>query len=70
MKGVVSPGLGSECRPTGWTRGIFFAALGLFVTAHAQDRVRNDLSDPAKRQLHEQAKALPGARQAGACAST
>lgn len=65
MKGVVSPDLGTGSRPRGWTRGIFFAFAGLLVVMHAQDRVRNDLSDPAKRELHEHAKALPGARQAG-----
>lgn len=65
MKGVASPDSGNGCRPTGRARAFLFAAVGLFVTLHAQDRVRNDLSDPAKRKLHEHAKALPGARQAG-----
>ena len=65
MKGVVSPGLGNEGGPRRWTRGIFAAAIGLLLVVHAQDRVRNDLADPAKRKLHEHAKALPGARQAG-----
>jgi len=65
MKGVVSPDLGNGSGPRRWTRGIFAAAIGLLVVVHAQDRVRNDLADPAKWKLHEHAKALPGARQAG-----
>jgi hypothetical protein len=65
MKGVVSPDLGNGSGPRRWTCGFLAAALGLFVVVHAQDRVHNDLADPAKRKLHEHAKALPGARQAG-----
>lgn len=65
MKQAPPPDLGNVRRPTGWSRGILFAAAGFLAVVHAQDRVRNDLSDPAKRELHEHAKALPGAKQAG-----
>jgi hypothetical protein len=65
MKGRPPPNLETGSRSNRRSRGIVFAAVALFVTIHAQERVRNDLSDPAKRQLHEHAKALPGARQAG-----
>jgi hypothetical protein len=65
MKRVESQEHGKRSRPAGGIRISFFAAIGLFVGVHAQDRVRNDLSDPATRKLHEHAKALPGARQVG-----